>query len=504
VIYQGEPKSQVMKTHALSRRIFWILIAAAASVFGATNSTRLVEAAKAKDTATVRALIKDHADVNATQGDGATALHWAAHWDDRATVQLLITAGARVNTADDEGVTPLSLACLNGSSAVVDLLLKAGANPNVAKLNGETPLMTASLTGNVDVVKLLLAHSANVNAQESTRGQNALMWAIAKNHPQVAKVLIDNHADVKARSKAQFTALLFAAQQGNLESARVLLTAGADVNDSAPDGIAGDTNARAAFKANTQAGALLVAIDSNHEGMAKFLVEHGADVNQHGAGRTPLHSAVQQRMPDLVKLLLARGSNPNTRLEKALPLLSRYILQAAGLDPSAIGATPFWMAADFGDVPMMHILVEGGANPLLTTLDKTTALMAAAGIDFIEGQDRYGRRWFQDSTLPLQLAAIESVKYCVELGIDINAANTNGQTAMHGAAYFGSPLLVQFLFDHGAKMDVMNKLGQTPYFITQGIYQAGSFFVRKDTGDLLRKLGADPTLGFEIAKKNTK
>lgn len=490
--------------HALSLRAFWILPAFAVAGFGATNSTRLVDAAKAKDFAAVRALVKEHSDVNATQGDGATALHWAAHWDDRGAVQFLIAAGARVNTGDDEGVTPLSLACLNASAPVVAVLLKAGANPNLAKLNGETPLMTGSLTGNVDVVKLLLTHSANVNAQEATRGQTALMWAVANNHPDVVRALIDGGADVQARSKNRFTALLFAAQQGNLESVRMLLAAGADVNDTAPDGIAGDTNARAAFKPNTQAGALLVAIDSGHEGMARFLVEHGADVNQHGAGRAPLHSAVQRQMPDLVRLLLARGASPNARLEKPLPLLSRYILQAAGLDPSVIGATPFWMAADFGDVRMMHILVEGGANPLLTTNDKTTPLMAAAGIDFIEGQDRYGRRWFQDSTLPLQLAALEAVKYCLELGGDINAVNGNGQTAMHGAAYFGSTLLVQFLFDHGAKMDVMNKLGQTPHFIAQGIYQAGSFFVRKDTADLLRKLGADPVLGFETARKNTK
>jgi ankyrin repeat protein len=476
----------------------------AASGFAATNSARLLEAAKAQDSAAVRALIRDHADVNATQGDGATVLHWAAHWDDRDTVQFLIEAGAHVNAADDEGVTPLSLACLNGSGAVTALLLASGANPNLAKLNGETPLMTAAFTGNAGVVKLLLAHSANVNAQETTRGQTALMWAVAKNHPDVVRALIDGGADVKARSKNQFTALLFAAQQGNLESARLLLAAGADVNHTAPDGIAGDTNARAAFKPNTQAGALLVAIDSGHEDMARFLVEKGADVNQHGAGRTPLHSAVQQQMPDLARLLLARGANPNARLEKPLPLLSRYILQAAGLDPSAIGATPFWMAADFGDVRMMHLLVEGGANPLLTANDGTTALMAAAGIDFIEGQDRYGRRWFQDSTMPLQLAALEAVKYCLELGGDINAVNANGQTAMHGAAYVGSTVLVQFLFDHGAKLDAMNKLGQTPYFITQGIYQAGSFFVRKEAGDLLRKLGADPVLGFEIARKNTK
>jgi len=484
---------------------YWMMLAAAASVgFAAANSTRLVEAAKAKDAAAVRALVKEHADVNATQGDGATALHWAAHWDDRDTVQFLIAAGAHVNAADDEGVTPLSLACLNGSASVAGLLLKAGANPNLPKLNGETPLMTASLTGNVNVVRLLLTHSAGSNVAEATHGQTALMWAVAKNHPEVVRALIDGGADVKARSKNQFTALLFAAQQGNVESARMLLAAGADVNDTAPDGIAGDTNARTAFKPNTQAGALLVAIDSGHQDMAGFLVEKGADVDQRGAGRTPMHSAVQRQMPDLVRLLLARGANPNARLERALPLLSRYILQAAGLDPSVIGATPFWLAADFGDVRMMRILVEGGADPLLTTNDKTTPLMAAAGIDFIEGQDRYGRRWFQDSTMPLQLAAAEAVKYCLELGGDINAVNANGQTAMHGAAYVGSTLLIQFLFDHGAKMDVMNKLGQTPYFITQGIYQAGSFFIRKEAGDLLGSLGADPVLGFETAKKNTK
>jgi ankyrin repeat protein len=493
-----------MQMHDFSLRVLWIVPVCAAVGLCATNSTRLVEAAKAKDTAAVRALIKDHADVNAMQGDGATALHWAAHWDDRDTVQLLLAAGARVNVADDDGVTALSLACLNGSPTVVDLLLRANANPNLAKLNGETPLMTASLTGNARVVKLLLAHSAEVNAREATRGQNALMWAVAKNHPDVVRVLLEGGADVKARSKTQFTALLFAAQQGDLESARMLLEAGADANDTAPDGIAGDTNARASFKPNTQAGALLVAIDSGHQDMARFLIERGADINQHGAGRTPLHAAVQQRMPDLLKLLLARGADPNARLEKPLPLLSRYILQAAGLDPSALGATPFWMAADFGDIRTMRILAEGGANPLLTTNDKTTPLMAAAGIDFIEGQDRYGRRWFQESTMPLQLAALDAIKYCLELGGDINAANSNGQTAMHGASYMGSTLIIQFLFDHGARMDVMNKLGQTPYFITQGIYQAGSFMVRKEAGDLLKKLGADPLLGLETARKNTK
>lgn len=404
---------------------------------------------------------------------------------------ILIRAGADVNAADDEGATPLLQACLNASSPMVEMLVKAGANPNAAARNGETPLMTAARTGNIEVAKLLLSSKADVNAKEAARGQNALMRAVAENHADIAKALLQAGADVHARSNTGFTALLFAAQQGNIEIARTLLEAGADVNESAPDGIGGDTNARSLSKANTQAGTLLVAIDSHHEAMARFLLDRGANPNQNGAGRTPLHSAVQQEMPELVKALLAHKADANVRLEKAMPLLSRYILQAAGLDTSPLGATPFWLAASYGDAPMMRILVAGGADPQITSKDKTTPLMAAAGVDFIEGQDRYGRRWFQPTTMPLQLAALEAVKLCIELGADVNAVNANGQTALHGAAYMGSNIIAQYLVDRGAKVNVKNKLGQTPYFITQGVYQAGTFIVRKDTGDLLRKLGAD-------------
>jgi ankyrin repeat protein len=477
-------------------RLMWCLAISSAAAW--SSDPTLVLAAKDQDAAGIRVLLKKHADVNARQGDGATALHWAAHWDDRQTADLLIHAGANANAADDEGVTPLSLACLNGSPAMVEMLLKAGANPNAALQNGETPLMTAAHTGNLEVLKLLLANKADVNAKEVSRGQTVLMRAVAENHTGVVKALVETGADVHARSGTGFTPLLFAAQQGNIETARILLDAGSNVNETAPDGIGGDTNARNLYKPNTEAGALLVAIDSNHEAMARFLVEHGADVNQNGTGRTPLHSAVQQAMPELATALLARGADPNARLEKAMPLLSRYIGQQAGVDTNPLGATPFWLAAEYGDARMMRILVAGGANPKLNSKDNTTALMAAAGVDFIEGQDRYGRRWFQPSTLPLQQAALEAVKLCLELGIDINAVNGNGQTAMHGAAYMGSNLIAQYLFEHGAKLDIQNKLGQTPYFITQGVYQAGSFIIRKETGDLLRTLGADTRLGAEL------
>ena len=478
---------------ATKSRLAAVLLAAA-NLAWAGDGRELLEAAKRGDLPAVRMLVKQGANVNSTQGDGAAALHWAAHWDDSEMADLLLVAGAQVNAADDNGVTPLSLACLNGRAGMVGKLLDAGADPNAARVTGETPLMTAAHSGDLASVALLLAHGARTNAKEQLRGQTPLMLAAAGNHAGIAALLIAKGADVLARSTHNFTALLFAAQQGNLEIARMLLAAGADVNEAAPDGIGGDTKARRLYKPNTEASALLVAIDSGHETMARFLLEHGADPNQHGAGRTPLHSAVQQAMPDLVKALLECGANPNARLEKPMPLVSRPLTALTGLDVSPIGATPFWLAADYGDALIMRILADGGADPLAPTRDRTSPLMAAAGVDYIEGQDKYGRRWYRDNTVPLQRAALDAAKIAIELGGDVNAVNALGQTALHGAAYMGSNPLVQYLVDRGAKLDVRNQRGQTPFFITQGLYVAGTFITRKETGDLLRRLGADTSL----------
>jgi uncharacterized protein len=486
---------QIARTGVISA----LLAFAAWSVAAAAGpDRRVVEAAKARDLVTIRALIAARADVAVPQGDGATALHWAAHWDDAAIADALLAAGAKVDAADDHGVTPLALACLNGSAPMVERLLKAGANPNAASVVGETPLMIAAHTGNAAVVSHLLARGAAHGAAENTLGQTALMRAVVENHLEVVRTLLAAGADAKARSKNRFTPLLFAAQQGNVEIARRLIAAGADVNEAAPDGIAGDTNAARSFKPDTEAAALLVAIDSQHEAMAKFLLESGANPNLQGAGRTALHSAVQQAMPELVKALLSRGADPNAPLKRPMPLLSRFILQAHGLEVSTTGATPFWLAASYGDVRTMRILVDAGANPLATSSDHTTPLMVAAGIDFVEGQDKYGRRWFANDTEALQQAARDAVTYCLELGDDINAANDLGQTAIIGGVYFRSPAMVQFLVDRGAKINVVNKRGQTPWLITQGEYRSGSFFVDKDTGAYLVKLGADVTLGKDL------
>jgi ankyrin repeat protein len=149
----------------------------------------------------------------------------------------------------------------------------------------------------------------------------------------------------------------------------------------------------------------------------------------------------------------------------------------------------------------MRALLKGGADPSLTSNDKTTALQVAAGIDFVEGQDKYGVRWFQPDTVPLQQRAIEAVKLCMEVGLDINAVNDKGQTALFGAVYFGGTLLAQFLVDNGAKLDVINKRGQTPWMVAvRGEYRAGSFYTHKETGELLAKLGADTTLGKDLGR----
>jgi ankyrin repeat protein len=514
-----------------SFRTVWLVCAGVVAMsFGATaqappHGHELAERVKAQDWNAARALIKQGADVNGALADGATPLHWAAQWDEREIASLLIQAGAKPNAADSNGVTPLLLACANGSASMATLLIRAGADASLARATGVTPLMMAARTGNIAVVQLLLERGADVNAAEATHKQTALMWAVAEGHTAIVRLLLSKGADVAARTPARqgriassgqlsggecclpnyvggFTPLLFAVQQGHLEAARVLLEAGAGVNDAAADG----------------SSALLLAIDSapvvsdrvtraalaahaSQEAMARFLIERNADVNLHGAGRTALHSAIQRKMPEIVQLLLARGANPNARLERRLPAVSREVAQQNGLDVNTIGATPFWLAASFGDAPIMRALLEAGADPTLTTADRTTALMVAAGTDFVDGEDKYGVRTFDQDITPLVGRASEAVRICLDRGVDVNLANEKGQTALFGAVYMGSPLLVQQLVDHGAKLDVRNAKGQTPWSVAAlGEYRAGSFFVKKEAADLLEKLGADKTLGAEAPR----
>jgi ankyrin repeat protein len=491
---------------ALSIGFLMLPLAGLAPGQSGVDGLPLIAAARAADTTSARALLADGADVDRRYGDGTTALHWAAHRDAADLVGILLAAGADVNAADDHGVTALSLSCLNGNALVVEMLLSAGADANAARVNGETPLMTAAQVGNVDVVRALVAAGADPDATESTLAQTALMLAIAENQTPVAHLLIESGSSVSARSKNGFTPLLFAAQQGNIDAARLLLSAGADVNESAPDGIGGNTNAMTRFVPDTDAAALLVAIDSGHADMAHFLLERGADTNHAGAGRTALHAAVQQEMPGVATALLDHGADPNARLERRLPFVSRRISLANGLAPSNIGATPFFLAASFGDLEMMQILLNGGADPMRRTDDGTTALMVAAGVDYVQGQDKYGRRVFNDD-VPLQESALETVRFLLDLdldqdqGFDINATNRYKQTALHGAVYLGGTSLVSFLVEHGADINAVNARGQTPWLIAaKGEYRSGSFNTKPQTAEALVRLGADTTLGHDLGK----
>ena len=440
---------------------WWILILlSGANLAVAIGDLRLVEAVKGKDQEAVRSLLNEQVDVNVAQGDGATALMWAVHWNEMETTDLLIRAGANVNAANDNGVTSLRLACTNGNAAMVEKLLQAKANPNASlSRTGETVLMTCARTGNVNAVKLLLAHGADVNAKESWRGQTALMRAAAEKHAEVVRALIERGADVHAATKVRtdiydhtlggFTPLLFTARVGDLESARILVAAEADVNETTPE----------------VGNALVVASASHHEELAIFLLEKGANPNAADEyGMTALHHAVQEgianlsaveytpalmpppNQPELVKALLAHGADPNARIKKDYRLSVAPYRHTS--PASIVGATPFFLAAAAGDANIMRILIAGGADPLLEAGESMRPLMVAAGltrlVDFLPGEES---------------SHLEAVNLAVELGADIHAATESGETALHAAASTGADTIVEFLVDKGADVNAKDDLG---------------------------------------------
>jgi ankyrin repeat protein len=477
---------------------------------------RLVQAIERRDARAVETLLKQRVDVNAAQPDGATALHWAAHWDDVATAERLIRAGAKANAANDLGVTPLALACENGSAPMAEALLKAGANPNVKVSSGETALMTASRTGNVAVVQALIANGGDVNAKEQTHGQTALMWAVANGHPDVVRVLVAAGADVQARSDIRprvvhtgnrfgdrnesrgvatldlggFTPLLFAARQGDIESGRLLLAAGAAVDDLAPIG----------------ATALVVAAHSGQGVFAAMLLEKGADANAAGAGYTALHAAVLRGDLDLVKALLARGANPNAAIAKGTP--SRYYSKDWALNASALtGATPLWQAARYGDVPIMKALVAAGANPKYAFADGSTILIVAVAANSGYGTGDRRERYLGPGDIAPTPEENERVTYAaataaIELGADVNATNQAGETALHVAAQQAVDSVARLLVEKGANIEATNKRGLTPRGVAlvprpRNPLQIDGPDRRASTAAVLRKLGAkepDPAL----------
>ena len=450
----------------------------------------------------MQALLSQRTDVNTRADDGSTALLWAAHWNDVAVAESLVRAGADPNAANDFGMTPLSRACTNGSAPLVDLLLKAGARPDTAIATGETPLMTCASSGAGAAVKMLLARGAAVNAAEPSQHQTALMWAAAERHADVVGLLVEAGAELRARTRKGFTALHFAAREGDIESVRRLLAAGADVNiRSQPD--SPEKGRGAAYQSTLSEGStpLLVATVRAQVPVALYLLDHGADPNAGDAGFTALHWAAgtweggvsnpvygfsepMSGIPDrqaklqLVKALLARGANPNGRMTKRPPTF------VGGYDDAA-GATPFLLASAAADVEMMRILLAAGADPKLVTETKTTAVMAASGLNRLIGES------------PITEAqALETVRFLIELGADGRGATTNGENALFGAAYRGWNTLLALLIEKGADVNAVSKAGVTPWLAASGYGdRLGGVLYNTEGAKLLLAHGADPKLG---------
>jgi len=487
----------------------WVVPVLAAVSLGAAGESALVQALKDGNTNAVRAIVsKTAAEVNALEPDGTTPLHWAAHFDNLAAADVLIKAGAKVQAANRYGATPLWLAAVNGNAAMVERLLAGGADPNTKMAEGDTVLMTAARTGNVAVVRALVRKGADVNAKEEWKGQTALMWAAASNNTATVEALIEAGADVQARTKykppfvtrggglrsaerssdvtrqAGFTALMFAVRAGAMDTVKVLLKSGATVNDTLSDG----------------ASVLVVAVASTHYDLADYLLDQGADPNAQGNGWTPLHQLVWTRRPGtgfinpglvprgkidsltLAKKLLAKGANPLALMTKDpdITYVGRRRL-------TYVGATPFWLAAETVDLPYMRLLAAGGGAAMLPNTSGDTPLLAASGL----GIEKPG----ESPGLPEEVD--QAVKLCLELGADAQTVDAAGNTALHGAAVWGANGAVEALVAAGAKLDLKNKKGQTPWRIAEGAQFEDAVLAQPRTAALLRRLMEERGLKVE-------
>jgi uncharacterized protein len=556
-----------------------ILLCVSMGILSGSGPSEAADAVMRGDRVAIEKLIAQHADVNAPQADGATALHWAVFRSDQAMVEVLLRAGANPKAANQDGSTPLWLASINGDAGIIEALIKAGADPNEKLPLGRTPLMVASRTGNVDAIKVLLDRGADVNAKESLRGTTPLMWAADEGHAAAIQLLLQHGADIKAQSNpaergrgpalgksndprkqvaalgaalaagistpqlgavgttsliptvpdrrggarggkpgvgaagfdqnddaavAAFgfgfgkpapkdggglTPLVYAVRSNDLDSVKVLLAAGADVNQVTGYGWS----------------PLLVATQNRYYKLGAFLLEHGADVNlANKGGWTPLYLATDNRniesgdYPvrksdmdhlDFIKLLIDKGANVNARMKDSTE--TRTVFTNQWLDEN--GATAFFRASQSGDIVLMKLLLAHGADPKIDTTLHVSALQVAAGIGWVEG---ITYEWSPASTL-------EAVKMLLDLGLDANAQADTGRTALHGAAHKGRPDVVQVLVDHGAKLDIRD-YGNTdnrgskalavhtwlPVDYADGLVRVGvqSAIAHPETGLLIRKL----------------
>ena len=486
-------------------RVILVALLSAASLSAGRSESKLAEAIQAGDREEARKLLKDPAEVRATEADGTTPLHWAVRSDDLETSKALLRAGANASAANRYGVTPLSLAAVNGNPAMIEALLAAGASANTVVSKGQTVLMTAARTGNVAAVKVLIDHGADVNVKETQLGETALMWAASENHADVVRLLVSKGADIKARSAViqfpkdrfglegvltilphgNWTPLMYAARDGGVDAARVLAKAGADVNATDPDGTT----------------PLILAIMNAHYDTANVILEAGADPNiTDKAGMAALYAAV-----DMSSLGEVYGMPPRKVQDKLKPtdLISRLSAKGAVVDAKltsatiqrnhtpgepqlGAGTTPLMRAARNGDYAAMKILLAAGADPTIKQPRGTTALMMASGLG--RGLGVFAKDYGTEADLR------QAVELLVEQKVDVNAATDEGITAIHLAAQGGLDSVVRVLAKAGANLDAKDKKGRTPIDMAMGVGGRGRAGgpppVYDRTAKLLKELGA--------------
>ncbi len=453
------------------------------SLRAADSAAPLADAIQQQDVSQIEKLLGQQVDVNAAQVDGMTPLHWAVYHEQERATKRLLSAGADPNAVTRYGVLPLSLACTNGNAQIVEMLLAAGAKATASHSGGETMLMIACRTGKLAPVQSLIARGADVNARERG-GQTALMWAAADGHIEVVDALIRAGADPLATLESGFTPLLFAVRNGHTPVVLRLLASGVDVNSS----VTNDKANGRGLKAGTTP--LLLAVENGHFDLAIALLKVGADPNDKRRGYTPLHAITWVRQPlrgdgdpspigsgkttslEFVRVLIEHGADVNA-------LHGSHKPNGGALNKT--NATAFLLACETGDVPLIKLLLELGADRTLVNIDHCTPLLAATGVGILSNGDE---------SAGTEEEAIETVKLLLELGADINAVDEHGNTAVHGAVYENRSKLIELLAEREADINIWNrpnKRSWTPLDIAQG-HRPGNFRLAPESIDVLERL----------------